>query len=561
MINIIFELGTIIGIAAVIALITRAIKQPPIIAYLITGIVVGPLFLNVLSSTEMIETFARLGVAFLLFIVGLSLDFKVLREVGGVSVVAGAGAMAVVSGASFFIARALGFSFTPSLYLAAALAFSSTVVVVKLLSDKREMDTLHGRIALGILIVEDFVAALMLMIVPVVSGGDLSLVFAVLIKAVALVTATLLVGTFIVPRFFTIAASSQEVLFLASIAWALLIAILFNVLGFSLEIGALLAGMALASSKYTFEITGKMKGLRDFFVVLFFVYFGSLLHGPITSALLGKALVFSAFILIGKPLVVMAFMRGFGYKKRTNFFAGIGLAQISEFSLILILMGYTLGAVTGEVMSLAVLVAIITIALSSYSIHYSHSIFARISHLLDLFDGTRADSLSTKLESSYDVYVFGYHRIGYKVVQSLKEMKARYVVVDYNPKTILHLAKQGVDCIYGDAADNDFLREIGLENANLVISTIPEVGANIAIKESLRVFHSKAVFLATSEYAPNAISLYDKGADYVIMPHHLGGDFVADLVSRFKLDAHHYRAFGKEHRKQLRAGRRNSTYR
>ncbi|MEK6824792.1 MAG: cation:proton antiporter, partial [Nanoarchaeota archaeon] len=212
----IFELGVIVGIAAVIALLARMIKQPPIIAYLITGVIVGPLFLNVLSSTDLIETFARLGVAFLLFIVGLSLDFKVLREVGRVSVVAGAGAMAVVSGASFFIARALGFSLTPALYLAAALAFSSTVVVVKLLSDKREMDTLHGRIALGILIVEDFVAALMLMIVPVVSGGDLSLVFAVLIKAVALVTATILVGIFIVPRFFAIAASNQEVLFLAS---------------------------------------------------------------------------------------------------------------------------------------------------------------------------------------------------------------------------------------------------------------------------------------------------------------------------------------------------------
>lgn len=559
--NIIFELGAVIGIAAVIALIARAVKQPPIIAYLLTGVIVGPLFLNVLSSTELIETFAHLGVAFLLFIVGLSLDFKVLKEVGGVSVVAGAGAMAVVSGVSFFIAKALGFDFTSSLYLAAGLAFSSTVVVVKLLSDKREMDTLHGRIALGILIVEDFVAAFMLMIVPVASGGDISLVFAVLIKAAALIVATMMIGVYIVPRFFAIAASSQEVLFLASIAWALLIAILFSALGFSLEIGALLAGMALASSKYTFEITGKVKGLRDFFVVLFFVYFGSLLHGPITMTLIVQALIFSAFILIGKPLVVMIFMRGFGYKKRTNFFAGIGLAQISEFSLILILLGYTLGVVGTEVMSLAVLIAIITIALSSYSIHHSHSIFAKVSHLLDLFEGTRSDSLSTNRDDSYDVYVFGYHRIGHKVVESLKAIKANYVVVDYNPKTILHLAKQGVNCIYGDATDEDFLSEIGLDNAKLVISTVPEVGANLAIKEQLKSHRSKAVFLATSEYSPNALSLYDQGADYVIMPHHLGGDFVAGLVSRFKLNASEYRAFGKEHQKQLRTGRRKSTYR
>lgn len=254
------ELGVIVGIAALVSLILRVIKQPPIIAYLITGIIVGPLFLNLMHSTSFIELLAHLGVAFLLFIVGLSLDFKVLRQVGGISIVAGVGAMAAVSALSFLIALRMGFAYTPALYLGAALAFSSTVVVVKLLSDKREIDTLHGRIALGILIVEDFVAALMLMIVPVAGTGDVSLIFFSLGKGVLLIIGVFVFSYLVLPMLFSLAAKTQETLYLASIAWALLIAIVFSYLGFSLEIGALLAGIALASSKYSLEISNKKIG-------------------------------------------------------------------------------------------------------------------------------------------------------------------------------------------------------------------------------------------------------------------------------------------------------------
>lgn len=544
------ELGVIVGVAALVSLILRVVKQPPIIAYLITGIIVGPLFLNVMHSTSFIELLAHLGVAFLLFIVGLSLDFKVLKQVGGISIVAGVGAMVAVSVLSFLIALRMGFDFTSALYLGAALAFSSTVVVVKLLSDKREIDTLHGRIALGILIVEDFVAALMLMIVPVIGTSNVMLVFLSLGKGLLLIACVFLASHVFLPLIFSLAAKTQETLYLASIAWALIIAILFHQFGFSLEIGALLAGMALASSKYSLEISNKMKSLRDFFVVLFFVYFGSQLAGPLTADVIIEACVFSAFILIGKPFIVMGFMRVFGYKKRTNFFAGVGLAQISEFSLILVLLGFTLGVVPQSLLSLAILIALITIAISSYSIYYSHAIFTFISPLLNIFEGNKFDTDELKKDKVYDVVLFGYNRIGFNLVKAFDKAKKKFIVVDYNPQTILELSRKGINCVYGDAHDLELLNELRLNEAELVISTVPDFEANLAIRRSIT--SPKVTFISTSHSFEDSERLYQAGADFVIMPHFLGGAYIADLLLADHFSKNLLREEGHKQRRELR---------
>jgi len=354
--EILFSISMIIAIAAVLTIVARVIKQPPIISYLIAGIIVGPLVLNLIGpgtpSSELMQVFAHIGVALLLFIVGLNLDFRVLKDVGGVATLAGLGAIAVTSTIGFLIVIGLGLKSTAALYIAAALAFSSTVVVVKILSDKKEMDTLHARIALGILIVEDFVAAIVLMVIPSLQNGGISSVFIELGYVIALVAVIFLFAILVLKKFMSYLAQSQEVLFLFGIAWALVLATLFDTLGFSLEIGALIAGMSLASSQYTLELGGKIKPLRDFFVVLFFVFFGSQLATAIDFTLIRNAVILSGFVLIGKPLIVMSFMRFLGYRKRTNFLTGSSLAQISEFSLILILLGFTLGHIGQEVMSL-----------------------------------------------------------------------------------------------------------------------------------------------------------------------------------------------------------------
>ena len=549
MVSLLLEIGLIVGIAAIISIIGRVIRQPPIVAYLITGVIAGPLFLKIVSPTDTLQSLAHLGVALLLFIVGISLDFRVLKQLGGTAIVGGLATMAVVTTIMFFIAQALGFQSIAAIYIAIAFSFSSTVVVVKILSDKKEIDSLHGQIALGILIIEDFVAAIALMVIPVLSGGETITIGLQVIKAVGLIAGVFIFGRLVFPLLLGIAAKSQEILFLFSVAWALVISILFNAVGLSTEIGALIAGMVIASSKYSLEIKSKIKGVRDFFVILFFVFFGAQLAGPITGSLVGKAALISIFILIGKPIIVMSFMRSFGFKKRTNFLAGTSLAQVSEFSLIVILLGFTLGHVTQEVFSLSILVALITVGISSYTMYFSRSIYEFLSRFLNIFDGKRHELDRTSNGETYDVLLLGYNRVGFNLLKAFTLAKKKYLIVDYNPKTILNLSRKGINCIYGDVNDTELLRSLSIDKVKIIISTIPEYGTNLSVLKALQ--NKNVIFIPTSHEIQSAIELYKSGADYVIMPHFLGGDFMASMLVRDSFSKKALQEEGKRHIRDL----------
>ena len=561
--EVLVDISLLIALAAAATIIARVIKQPAIIAYLVAGILAGPLFFNIIGgdTSSLIQLLAHIGVAFLLFIVGLSLDLRLLKEVGLVSVVAGVSSMAVTGGVGYLIAIALGMSSLASVYIAAVLAFSSTVVVVKILLDKKEIDTLHGRLALGILIVQDFVAAIALMAVPVLNNNGSILYMAGKFGiAIAVIIFVFVFASLVLNRFLTFLARSQETLFLFGIAWALILATLFDVLGFSLEIGALIAGMSLASSKYTLELTGKIKPLRDFFVVLFFVFFGSQLFGTLNWELFKIAIIFSIFILIGKPLITMVTLKMFGYKKRTNFLASTSLAQISEFSLILVLLGFSLGHLDQGMMNLTIIMALITIGLSSYGIYYSHPIFNKLSRVLNIFDGKGKKEEDPATKEVYDIVLFGYHRMGYKVLEALKEMKASFIVVDYNPKVVLSLGKKGINCVYGDASDKEFLEDLRLDKAKVIISTIPDEYSSLVIRERLDDLRSEAVFIGTAEQPRNAMDLYNFGLDYVLVPHHLGGDYAAHMIKTFHTDKKKYKEAGKKHVLELKRAKNNSLF-
>lgn len=552
----ILTIAIIIGIAALVSIIARIIKQPPIIAYLITGVLVGPLVFNILNpanaSTEIIQLFSHLGIAFLLFIAGLSLDLRVLKEIGGVASIAGIAEIILTGSIGALIALAIGFSSIAALYIGTALAFSSTVVVVKILSDKKELDTLHGRIAIGILIVEDFIAALALMIIPTINQQqEMMSIVKEILTILILITLLFVLVSWIFKQVLPYLARNQEVFFLFGIAWALSLAALFQQLGFSLEIGALIAGMTLASSKYTLELGGKIKPLRDFFIVLFFVFFGSQLATSVSVSLFKQALLFSAFVLIGKPLLVMTVLKLLGYKKRTNFLTGSSLAQISEFSLIIILLGYTLGHIPQEIMTLGVLIAILTIGVSSYTIYYAHSIFNVIGRFLNIFEGKKHERRILE-EEQFDVVLFGYNRSGFSIVETLKKIKAKFIVVDYNPSVIVSLSKKGINCMYGDAADIEFVQELKLHKAALIISTIPDESSNLTIKKRLEESGSKATFIATAEQPQIALDLYQQGVDYVIVPHMLSGQYLSALLEKYKIEKEPYKKCGLKDSQELK---------
>ena len=551
------ELSIILGITVLVAGVMKLLKQPLIIGYILAGIIVSPYFLDIVKSTETIKVFSEIGIALLLFIVGLSLSPKVIREVGKVSLVTGVGQIVFTSLFGFLISRLLGFSVIVSLYIAVALTFSSTIIIMKLLSDKKDLEKLYGKISVGFLLVQDIFVIILLMVVSSFSGNlsmdSLSLMG--VLSGVLLIGGFILISVYVLPNLSKFFAKSQEFLFLFSIGWGLGLAALFHYLGFSMEIGALVAGIALSMSPFHYEISSKMRPLRDFFIILFFILLGSQMVFGNLGELIVPAIIFSLFILIGNPLVVMILMGFLGYKKKTGFQAGFTVAQISEFSLILITLGVSVGHLTGEILSLVTIVGLITISGSTYLIMYSNKIYPYFSKYLKIFERKKLIEKEKDLKN-YDVILFGYNRIGYDLLRSFERLKKKFLVVDYNPETIRELSEGGIGCRYGDVDDEEFLTELNLAETQMVVSTIPEFETNFLLVGKIRQINEKAIIIVTSHNVEEANELYNQGATYVIMPHFLGGIHASKMIDDYKLDLSKFLKEKRKHVKYLSNKRR-----
>jgi Kef-type K+ transport system membrane component KefB len=539
--SIFLEIGIIIIVAGVLAVIAKATRQPRILAYIITGVLLGPLVFGVIKSQDAIETLAILGITFLLFLVGLELDLRKLKEVGATSIIIALGHMIFTGGIGFIIAKAFSFSNLQSVYISLALVFSSTVIVVKLLSEKHELDSLYGRVTVGFLLVQDLVAILALIFLAgfKVNGGvsiTLSSLGLALAKGLGLLILVILVSKYILPYLFKFVARSSELLFLTSIAWCFIIVIIAGASGLSIEIGAFLAGVALASLPYNLEIISRVRSLRDFFIILFFVTLGMQVFIGLSALNLVHFIVLSLFVLIGNPLIVLILMGLAGYKKRTSFLTGVSIAQISEFSFIIIAIGYQLGHLSSEIVSLIILIGVTTIAISSYMIMYSDKLYNFLGQYLSIFETKKAikrdEQIYIPKPLKNHVIVIGYHRIGHTVVHSLKKLGSNILVVEFDPRKIKQLAKEKIPHIYGDITDSDILDQVGLKHAQMVISTVPKREDDIFIIKKAKEAKKSSFVFATADQVEEALELYDCGADYVILPHILGGQHAALLIEK-----------------------------
>lgn len=550
--DIFIEVSIIVFIAIIISAVMRLLKQPLIIGYIITGLIVSPYGLNLLKSAEEIETFAHIGIVLLLFLVGLNLNPKVIKEVGGVSLITGLGQVVFTSIIGFIIAKAFGFSTIPAIYIAIALTFSSTIIILKLLSDKQDLDKLYGKISVGFLIVQDFVAMFILILLPPLArGGEIGdALLGTLGKGIAIAILLVLTAKYILPKILEFSAKSQEFLFLFSIGWCLIVAAGFYVVDFSMEVGALLAGMMLSAIPYRIGIAAKLRPLRDFFLVMFFIMLGSqMTFGSIEQHII-PIIILSLFVLIGNPLIVMVLMGILGYTKRTGFLAGLTVAQISEFSLIVVALGVTVGHVTTDILSFVTIIGLITIAGSSYMITFADKIYPHIAKYLSIFERKTKAKEDKKLlrNTSHEVIIFGSNRIGRDVLQSFKKNKKKVLVIDYNPEVIETIAKQGYDAMYGDASDPEFMEELKLTKAKMIISTISDIETDIFITRYVHSINPKAIIILVSPQSTKAIELYNAGATYVIMPHFLGGHHASNIIEKNKFNK---QKFKKEKEKHL----------
>lgn len=552
MTEVFIQLGIVLGITLIMSLAMKLLKQPLIIGYLLTGLIAGPSVTGIIPEGGALESFSHIGIALLLFIVGLGLRPSVIKEIGRVAVITGLAQIIFTTFIGYFIALALGFNSLVSFYLSLAFALSSTIIVLRLLYNKQEQETLYGRITIGFLLVQDIVAMIFFIVLSAsttIGSGDFASAIFILLGKMALVfLGVYILLRFVIPHVDRIFAENREMLFIFSLGTCFALASIFYKLNFSLELGALAAGVILSVSPYQREIAVRIQSLRDFFLIIFFVVIGANINLADLQGSWTFIIVFSIFILIGNPLILILVMRAMRYTTKTSFFTGLTVAQISEFSLIIIAMGIGFGHLPANILGPSTVIGIITIAASTYFITYNHQIY-RFFHrpLHAIFPDINRKKEFEKVDAKYDVIVFGSHRLGGGLVRQMRRMKVRFIVVDHDPDVIRVLNEKKIPCLYGSADDPDLIDALPDKKTKLVISTIPEFDVNMTLLSHVKQFHRHVNVICIANHPSHAEKLYRAGATYVIMPPYLGRRFMVDLFKKNKLDHKKYRQERKKH--------------
>lgn len=532
-----FELAMVVLLATGFGIVARMLRQPTILGYLVAGALIGAFGFLHLSDENTFRVFSDLGIMFLLFLVGLEINYTSLRLVGRVSLLVGLGQIVFTFGIGYFIAVFLfGFGPLAASYIAIALTFSSTIIVVKLLADKKELNSLYGRISVGFLLVQDLVAIAILIALSGVHEGGLvawGSVALTLIKGTILFVAMLWLGRKIFPYIFDALARSPELLFLSSLAWVLSLAAVVSKINFSIEIAGFLAGIALANSSEHFQIAARIRPLRDFFIVIFFVLLGSSVALSHFSGLFIPIFLFSLFVLIGNPLIVWIIMGLMGYRRRTFFLAGITVAQISEFSLIVVALGARLGHINESVVALVTAVGIITITLSTYFIVFGDQLAKFFYRWLGVFERRilrEEEEIARATAARKHIVVIGAHRVGHHLLHSLP--KPNVLVIDFDPEAVRRLREEGYDCLFGDIKDEEIRENAKLDSVALAVSTSPDFEDNASLLEYVSTLARRPRVIVRAEGERDALLLYDRGADYVIIPHLTSGFYLGKALAQ-----------------------------
>lgn len=501
----------------------------------------SPSALGWIGAREQIELLATLGISLLLFVVGLKLDLHLIRSLGAVAVTAGLGQIALSAVIGYMLAAALGLEPVAAIYVAMALTFSSTIIVVKLLSDKREIDSLHGRIAVGILIVQDIAVVLVMIGLTAIGaaagagGSAVAALLGVLVKGLVLLGVLGLLMRYVLPALLHQLARSIELLVLAGIAWAVALAALGDALGFSKEVGAFLAGVSIAATPYREAISARLVSLRDFLLLFFFISLGLQLDVHLLGAKLFAAVVLSLFVLIGKPLIVMLLTGVLGYRKRTGFLTGVTLAQISEFSFILGALGVALGHIDRDTLGLITLVGLVTIAFSTYTILFAHPLYEWLAPRLSWLE-RKTPYRELRLEESSrplvaDVIVFGLGRYGGNLARRLRSRGISVLGVDFDPQAVRDWRRQGWPAQYGDAEDPEFPATLPLSHTHWVVSTAPQRDVGLALLHGLRAHGFRGRTALTAHSDADAEQLRQKGADVVFLPFADAAEQAAEAIA------------------------------
>ncbi len=517
------SVGIMVISAAVFALGARAVSLPTIVAYLVAGLLLGPLS-GIVEVSEAIHLVAETGIVLLLFLVGLELSFDKIRGVGGVALLAGGSQIVLTVIGGVVLCRVLGFGLVPSLVLGVALTFSSTVIVVKLLVDTSSTDQPYGQIAIGILLVQDLFVVVLLTLVSGLSGGqfEVGVVVAGLGKAFGgmalLLLAVLAAARWVLPRPFGWAARSPETLFIASVCWCFLVVAATHVLHLSPEIGAFVAGISLAQLPFHRDLQRRVQPLMNFFIAVFFVALGIEMKLDVGPIFWLKALVLAAFVVVGKFLLIMFIVARLRYSERTAYFSALFLTQISEFSFIFIALGREAGFVDERASALLGLVGLFSITVSTIAIVFREPLYRTVRGfgLLRMFRAREEDERMAAIEEpplENHVIVVGMNSLGRALATSLHGRGEAVLAVDVDPGKLAH-----VPCrtMLGDAESNALLEDAGLVRARLLVSTL-----HIGPTNDLLAFRCRQAGVACAIHAVDLTALdnlLEMDVAYLIVP-------------------------------------------
>ena len=544
-------IGISILAATVLAYLATVIKQPLILAYLAAGVIIGPEmgFAWIRDKAE-IQTIAEIGLILLLFMIGLELSLKKIKASGKSLIVTGILQFILCTALGLGFVYLLGFTLQATcpceytvlgikviggrydlLYLAACLALSSTTIVVKLLYEKFELDTLAGRLTLGVLIFQDLWAIVLLGLQPNLADPKVLVILWSFAKGAFLVSLSLLISKYVLGYIFHRIAKLPELVLVASLGWCFFVAGLADHLGLSLEMGALIAGVAVSTFPYNLDIIGKIINIRDFFITLFFVALGMVIPNPLHNpGLLGLALILALFLVASRFLAIFPVLYWLKNGTRVSLLTAINLSQLSEFALVIAVIGRKpeYGHIGPDIMTLIILVFVVTSITSTYMIKYNQSLQKVLSRVAELFGfkPVAGQLPETPDEEPKDIALLGFFRVASAFITEIEEirpeLKSKLVVVDFNPQVYQGLVDRQVKVVYGDISNNQTLHHAGLEHAKIAVSTITDdilVGTdNLKLISEIKSLCPHAKIVVTAQSNSRARELYQAGADYVLRP-------------------------------------------
>jgi Kef-type K+ transport system membrane component KefB/voltage-gated potassium channel Kch len=511
-------------------------RQPLILAYLIAGFFIGPFGMGWVKSQESISVISELGLIFMLFMIGLEIDLKKIVRAGRVILLGALGQLVggCLLGILFFagIGLSIGGGHFDALYLCVACALSSTVIIVKVLYEKRELDTLPGRVTLGILVLQDIFAILFLAVQPSLDNLQFGIVLLSIGRVCVLMATALALSRYVLPRLFRHIARRPELILLGALAWCFLIGEIAEKLDLSREMGSLVAGVSLSTFPYALDVTAKVTTLRDFFITLFFVALGMTIPIPNLSVI-GLALIIAGFTIVSRLVTTFASLYVMKQGLRASLLPAINLAQISEFSLVVMQTGVAAGHITTETSGAVSFAFVVLAVLSTFAIVRSDEITRMAIRRLkqigvrDLDHGRSADGEEKSGHGeSRRIVILGFFRAASALLAELGRRNPLLLdqisVVDFNPVVFQALSDRGLHVIYGDISNFDTLLHAGVSKAEIIVLSVPDSLLKGADNEKLvrhvRTLNPAARIVATADLLSDVDDLYGAGADYVTVP-------------------------------------------